>query len=360
MARAFVADSKRDILEFRDKLLEVVSDARNCYVDGSTGAYDDEAFVRMMFVDGCFLLYFIDKVLQGKYNDLEELAGHLGFGRWPVLIGDLILLENQLPFLVLQTLMSVRFPEDAGKGLIETYIDVYFIQDLEARKMMISGQRSNGTKYDGDQQPLHLLELTRRRFFGSTKGEDGPPSGTGLRGHRATKQINSFRSATELEARGIHFRPSNTYILNDFTFSSRFLHGRVTLPQVVVDIQTKRVFSNMMADELAPFGFGVQKICNYIYFMNSLINGADDVIELRSHRIIYNLLGTDEEVAKLFNNLAAFCGDPLLSDKTKAVITGIKEHNNSKRKTWTAQLLHNYFSSPWTALAFFAQLLHWF
>ncbi|XP_059671012.1 uncharacterized protein LOC132316551 [Cornus florida] len=274
MAGEFVADSKRDIHEFLDKILEVVSDARNCCLDGSTDAIDDGEFTRMMFVDGCFLLYIIDKFVQFNFN-LKELSGHLGYGRWAMLIGDLILLENQLPFLVLQTLMSARFPKDEGEGLIETFIDTYFVN------AWILGQRSNGAKYDGDQQPLHLLELTRRRFLGShspmtghgqissTRGEDGPrkqdepgccsfkrPSLSRLKRHRATKQEDllkdmfgseSFRSATELKARGIQFRASNTCILNDITFTSRFLHGLVTLPHVVVTHQTtKRVFSNMI------------------------------------------------------------------------------------------------------------------
>ncbi|XP_059624739.1 UPF0481 protein At3g47200-like [Cornus florida] len=387
MARSFVADSERDIQEFRNKILEVVSDARSCYLDGSTDAYDDEAFVRMMFVDGCFLLYFIEKYLQNESEDLTELSEHLGYGRQPMLMGDLILLENQLPFLVLQTLASTRCPEDQGKGfinLIETFIDKSFLTDLDSTRKK---RYSYSTKYDGDEQPLHILELARRRCvcshspamtgqISSSEGEESedqprrcsfnPPSWSifekRLRGHRATKQEDSvndmfrssFRSATELKARGIHFRPSNTCFLNDFTFTSRCLYGVVKIPQVLVGDQTKKVFLNMMADELAPSRVDKLDVCCYIYFMNSLINGADDVIELRSHNIIHNFLGTDEEVAKLFNALSSFTVIPIQTGKIKDVTERIQEHYNSKRKTWTAQLLHNYFSSPWAVFAFFA------
>ncbi|GMY19170.1 upf0481 protein, partial [Fagus crenata] len=44
-------------------------------------------------------------------------------------------------------------------------------------------------------------------------------------------------------------------------------------------------------------------VTSYISFLDSLIDEANDVIELRKARILGNLLGSDQEVAQLFNEI---------------------------------------------------------
>ncbi|XP_059668332.1 uncharacterized protein LOC132313542 [Cornus florida] len=167
--------------------------------------------------------------------------------------------------------------------------------------------------------------------------------------------LTHFDQPKNLKAKGIHFRPSTTFFLNDFAFTSRFGYGRLTLPQLVFGYGMRYFLLNMMAYELAPSIELIEwEICNYIYFMNSLINGAEDVMELRTHGVIHNFYGTDEEVAKAFNSMATGGAFVCYQGPIKDANDGIQEHYNSTMKTWTAQLWNNYFSTPWSAVAFLA------
>ncbi|XP_059669833.1 UPF0481 protein At3g47200-like [Cornus florida] len=388
VARTFIAESNREPHEFYNNILKVVSDARKCYLPGSTDAYDDEAFAHMMFLDGCFILQYILATMQGRQDFFVEIRDHIGIAGWSAITVDIVLLENQLPFLVLQELINTKFAEDQGKlgeQLIENYIVMAYGNSIEMWRF-----REKTYKHEGE-PPFHLLQLIRKRFLGShhhhhhqteevifssEKLQDGPAGKddqrcslrtifscrSRSRGHEETKPKDpikdifsySFRSATELKAKGIHFKPSSTSFLSDFTFTSHFGYGVLTLPQLIFGWGRKHLLLNMMAYELAPSEVTETKVCNYIYFMNSLINGADDVMELRTHNIIHNFYGTDEEVAKAFNSMATGYSYLSFQGPIKDVSDRIQEHYSSTMKTWTAQLLHDYFTSPWSVIAFLA------
>ncbi|XP_059654774.1 UPF0481 protein At3g47200-like [Cornus florida] len=335
-------------------MVEVVSDARSCYLEGSTDAYDDVAFARMMLLDGCFVLHFIYTVTAvGEVTFLEELLKFVGRADYRGIVTDIILLENQLPFLVLQALISctgisaeVKWDELIENSIVQYYIDVHTMWTKQTYKHEV-------------EQPLHLLDLMRRRFLGkysSTKKaavrssdkvhQDGQPqpysSCPPKREHRESNPVkegyrHSFRSATELKARGIYFRPSTSF-LNDFTFTSRFGYRLLRIPHISLGYRIKYRLLNMMAYELAPHTVGNVGVCSYVYFMNSLINGAEDVIELGTNNVIHNFYGTDEEVARTFNSMAAGGAYVSLSGPIKDVSDRIQEHYNSKMKTWTTQL----------------------
>ena len=71
---------------------------------------------------------------------------------------------------------------------------------------------------------------------------------------------------------------------------------------------------------------------------------------LRKARVLYNCLGSDEEVAKLFNEI----GTDLVPNTQiySYVRFQIEEHYKNKWMTWMAQFYQNHFSSPWTIFAF--------
>ncbi|XP_040371430.1 UPF0481 protein At3g47200-like isoform X2 [Rosa chinensis] len=80
----------------------------------------------------------------------------------------------------------------------------------------------------------------------------------------------------------------------------------------------------------------------------------NDVKQLRSARVLHNLLGSDEEVAQLFNEI----GTDLVpnSETYRSVKSKLEKHYKTKWKNWMAQFCHDHFSSPWTILAFLGVL----
>nr|TKR63934.1 UPF0481 protein [Populus alba] len=78
--------------------------------------------------------------------------------------------------------------------------------------------------------------------------------------------------------------------------------------------------------------------------MDSLIDTPRDVQVLRSKGILINTLGSDEQAAELFNQIASHLKpDPYAYIQVKSSIE--KEHRKVIRK-WLAMWLRVYFKSP--------------
>ncbi|WKA02806.1 hypothetical protein VitviT2T_020960 [Vitis vinifera] len=97
--------------------------------------------------------------------------------------------------------------------------------------------------------------------------------------------------------------------------------------------------------EMCPDAPDDYAVTSYICFLYDLIDHADDVKELRSKHILHNLLGSDDDVAKIFNEIS---NDLVNPEAYKDVKDCIQKHYDKRVNTWTAQALHNHFRSPWT------------
>ena len=84
--------------------------------------------------------------------------------------------------------------------------------------------------------------------------------------------------------------------------------------------------------------------------MDELIDSEEDVALLRRSGIVTNYLGSDAEVAELFNCL---CKGITLSrvDVFYKMKEQINVHYRNKFKVWFTKLVKEHFSSPWRSLA---------
>ncbi|KAJ8570411.1 hypothetical protein K7X08_037383 [Anisodus acutangulus] len=107
------------------KVKNIMPNVRECYADEFIKDYSDEEFAQMMFLDGCFILHYIHCLVTGNYKQLKMKSRDIG-----LIIHDLFLLENQLPFEVLQVLMSSmelrRAGIDFGLGKSHRLSDIKF------------------------------------------------------------------------------------------------------------------------------------------------------------------------------------------------------------------------------------------
>ncbi|KAL4588773.1 hypothetical protein LXL04_001668 [Taraxacum kok-saghyz] len=76
----------------------------------STDDYSDQQFNQMMVHDGCFVLFFTDCIVTQNKKLLlnNEYLSAFGFAK---VARDIFLLENQIPFVVLQVLLDLRFQD---------------------------------------------------------------------------------------------------------------------------------------------------------------------------------------------------------------------------------------------------------
>ncbi|GLT63174.1 hypothetical protein SLA2020_357550 [Shorea laevis] len=77
------------------------------------------------------------------------------------------------------------------------------------------------------------------------------------------------------------------------------------LPPVKVDNYTAPNLMNLMAQEMCPDFVNDFEITSYVSFLNSLIEKAENVKELRDAGVLGNRLGSDKAVVRLFNKINA-------------------------------------------------------
>ncbi|KAK1278242.1 hypothetical protein QJS04_geneDACA016614 [Acorus gramineus] len=125
---------------------------------------------------------------------------------------------------------------------------------------------------------------------------------------------------------------------------------------MIVNDSTKSNFLNLMALEMDPEG-GTRgyDVISYICLLDDLIDHADDVRELRSKGILINCLGSDQQVADLFNELTTnLTPNP---NAYRDTITGIHNHLKKSFKVSIARANYTHFNTPWSFIATFAATL---
>ncbi|CAB4316870.1 unnamed protein product [Prunus armeniaca] len=386
LAVNFVKDSKQNDEDLLKKVEEKIEDLRECYAEEATKDFDDDYLAWMLFVDGCSTLEFIY-----KYEMLESFE--IKRDQVAFVEHDMFLLENQLPYQLLELLMISSTKYEDVKYSIERFVQMHGVAP-EPQRGAQNTQPIKHVNIPVEPKPTHLLEYLLTRMLGyppigrsgqmpgvAPKVEPPQPEADGARNAQlsATQFLDnlltkmreyirrkkretsanhpqSFRNVQELQAAGIRFRQSKEpSVLKDIYFKSFLCCGFLYLPKIKVDDSMGPKFMNLIAYEMCPDFQNDFGVTSYIGFLDSLIDYADDVKHLRKSHILRNFLGSDDEVAKLFNEI----GTDLVPNTAiyYDVKRKIEDHYKTNWTKWMAQFFHEHFSSPWTILAFIGVLL---
>ena len=288
---------------------------------------------------------------------------------------DLILLENQIPFFVLNKLYESVVPDGSKKEqhpcFVELALEYFAFYDTQrsssdetklilgrnqSRKHYFSGALRSPKKPSGKsmkekyKKPKHFTDLIRYFYLPCTElGKSGSPDGV-------------LRTATKLQESGISFEKVLKRRLLDITFEkkpilSSFLclgclpymnhfKARFRIPQLKVDHTTECVLRNLIAFELCHYP-EQPYICNYVSLVDSLIHTHVDVELLVEREVIVHELGSDKEVATLVNGLCKH----VVANTTcyYEVINALNKHYQNIWNRTMAALWLVYFRDPWRA-----------
>ncbi|XP_016476001.1 UPF0481 protein At3g47200-like [Nicotiana tabacum] len=340
---------------------------------------DDNAFAQMMLLDACFVLNFIEFITQRSHNNYykgDTFFWHLGYGVLSLVRRDMFLLENQVPFGILKLLFNLRYGGCGFEEMLKSYSCLIFFGQLDSRNNVLM-----------EPQPSHLLEFLRRAlvsgsdqrlkqshrcFKNNSSSNENRPTITCPVVFRpmmeliskcidrcnkkegnpmVTESSDMFHSVMDLKSKGVRFMPSGFGSFKAVRFTSHCYYATLSLPCWYVSEYTRVFFRNMIAYESCPGNPCDCSVSAYIYFMKTLVLSPNDAKELRENKIIFNHLGSDEEVVQVFRALKTYVH---VVSNYKDVKEQIGEHCNRKSQTWIAQLLDTYFTSPWSLLALFA------
>ena len=277
-------------------------------------------------------------ILLNSHGSLCFVFAHLPLSipGWiiPILIRDLLKLENQLPFLVLKELFRPSWlPED--KTQLTPFSSLESFRPVLATALRIF-LKCMAFK------PLHLLDL----FYFSLLPSDQETKPKHLDAYRPSCQ--SIQSVTELRPSGIKLKPRKADSFLDIKFHNRVLE----IPAITVNDFTRTLLLNCVAweqcQEDKPTYF-----TDYISFMNCLIHRPRDVALLYLDGIITRLSQDDMYVADFFNNLGK---NVVINVHSCYLYKEFKELDAYFNSYW-ATMMRTYFRSPWSFISIFSAFL---
>ncbi|KAK9726760.1 hypothetical protein RND81_05G235400 [Saponaria officinalis] len=304
------------------------NEARECYIESVSLSSDE--FVEMMFVDGCFVIEFFVNWHWEVSDEHDRIFGKPSLEH--VIRRDLLLIENQLPFFVLEHLYDLAFKNESPES---------FTPFADLTSEVLIGERDLPEKFKSN-QILHFVDFMRTYFLPSNRRDltrvpphdiewDFPPS------------------VRDLHDAGVQFMTNKHSPLLDVKFENGILY----IPKLDVEDHTEALLLNLSAFEQCHYNFD-SYIVDYILLIDVLITTLKDVDILISNGIVSNSLGNNDDVARLFNTICRETSYEAHKFYYTELCKELVVHSKAPWNKWKATLRHDYFNNPWTIISVIA------
>ncbi|XP_010030554.2 UPF0481 protein At3g47200-like [Eucalyptus grandis] len=340
------------IVPYPDSVKDVEDRARTCY-EGKINMSSDE-FAEMMVLDGCFVIELFWGFSMGfkelGYDQNDPVFSFMGLA--PIIRRDMIMLENQIPLFILERLFCILCGQPKETGLLAK-LAFQFFYPLTPTKNMLYSISINRLEFDPllQEGELPCLELFRRSLL--YPGIEWKRKQEQKHEHKHKHKLQQrIPCVTELRKGGIKFRKGETDRLWDIQFKG----GTLKIPQLLVHDGTRSLFLNLIAFEQCHINC-TKVITSYIIFMVNLINSPEDVGHLHECGIIEDWLGSNIEVADLFNQLSKEVLFDINDSYLYKVAEEVNTYSSYKRHHWIASLKLEYFDNPWSIISLIAAFI---
>ncbi|KAG5222693.1 UPF0481 protein [Salix suchowensis] len=300
---------KIDDLERRIQVKE--ADIRACYSE-KFNEIKSEDFIEMILLDAVFIIKFF----QHSNGQSENLKPWMIFD----IREDLMLLENQLPLSIIEKIDDQETICIPFLKLATVHFGKYLF--------LLVGEAT------GVQRSRHFTDLIRSFML----------KGSIERNYTFMSPVKLKYNAVMLRQAGMKFQVTEDKCLVNIKFEK----GVLKIPRLEVDHCFERLVRNIMAFEQCVTPFEAY-VCNYIMFMDNLIDSAEDVDLLAENRIIHNLLGDDAALSDMMNKLCETIPDTYTCyDDICGEMNAHYENRDNHRKA-TLKLV--YFPNVWRGTA---------
>ncbi|KAM7490147.1 hypothetical protein LguiA_033068 [Lonicera macranthoides] len=256
------------------------ADIRNCYSERIE--MNSNEFNTMVLVDSCFIIQFLISFHNYWERDYDSSL-FLTLEMKDNIYRDLILLENQVPFFVLEGLFSLATSASFEARSILDLAFFYFDKIVTLHSIAGSNKYFIKENIKSIKHLTHLLLMLYRPL----------PS------PRVEKRLRTFYSSTNLAAAGLTFKEKWS---NEGLFDITLTNNVLEIPKLFLADHTTIQIRNLMALELCSYP-EKSFIIDYFAFMLMLSNSPADVDLLVREGIMDNCLGDNKAVANFFNSL---------------------------------------------------------
>ncbi|CAH2063380.1 unnamed protein product [Thlaspi arvense] len=307
---------------FRRKIEEDEDMIRASYSE-STAWIESPEFVEMILHDSVFIVELMLRfnLIRGREKTGDPLMDEPCLEN--TIKRDLILLENQLPYFILEKLfdpiVKTLHPSESLRTLVISYFE------LENKKKI-----SEKTKF------RHFTDLFRCVRV-DTLPEDYVVD---------FKPIEVMHNAVKLDSRGVKFEAVD----EEFSVAVRFdaKTGCLKIPCFKADDDIEITLRNVMAFEQSHHPYNAY-VSDYVTFLDFLIDTEKDVDFLVEKGIIKNWLGHHGTVSKLVNKLCLEVMDD--GSSYSKIASDVIAHYDDECNKARSILRRVYFTNLWRGTA---------
>ncbi|KAB1221426.1 hypothetical protein CJ030_MR2G013150 [Morella rubra] len=289
-----------------------------------------DKFAEIILIDAAFV---IELLLRSRFDELKGESERICVQDVRV---DMLCLENQVPFFILEDL----FDPDKVTGLSQH--DNIIELSSKFFKRTIQGRRTEDN--------LSSTRLTEVKHFVDLVRLLHLPSKEQGKGEVETVKAPTV---TELHQAGVKFKAGSSSNLFDIQFNED--EGILEIPKLTVGFATEVQLRNIIAYEQL---YRKERYMNdYVVFIDRLVSTPKDVDLLIKYGIIENFRGDSNEAATLINNLARGALFKRKRFYFASVCDGLNKYYRTSWHRWKANLKQNYFNTPWAIISFIAAVV---
>jgi hypothetical protein len=301
---------------------------RHCYSHTSGLSSDD--YVKMILLDASFIIVFflICRVEEWRdYYILTPFSQRL----MGTALGDIWLLENQLPFFIIKDLYNLAFASHSEYHSF-TQLTCELFEDLATDFCSLQTKLRKSPYLDF--KIMHFADLFRTFSL---------PQSQRLQKRKPSKQfIKHLYSASQLDEAGVKFKVGSSECL----FDLKFTKGVLEIPCLKLYDYTGSRFRNFMALEQCHY-LSDHYVTDYIRLLDFLIDIDKDTDLLVRKGILVHTLGDNNAVTTLVNKLGQRIRLIGMNSNYCCLCEKLNTFYEDPWHSWKVVLRRDYFSTPW-------------
>ncbi|XP_021827639.1 putative UPF0481 protein At3g02645 [Prunus avium] len=303
---------------------------RGCYGNAQHVKNSDK-FVSIILVDAAFV---IELLLRYYFVELRDDDDWIFKKPWMLtnIVPDMLLLENQLPFFILEVLFDpskVRVESAARPSIIK--LSYHFFEKVVGLQMSEGASNFSSSS----ERPLHFVDFIRTLHL-----ENLDTSRAG--------RLQSIPSVTKLHQAGVKFRVESSNHL----FAIRFHNGTLKIPKLKIHDDTEVILRNLIAFEQCHCTGNY--LSDYVFLLDKFVDTKRDVDLLVESEIVVNTLGDNNKVSTMINQLCKGVALDQGNFHFGGLADDLNKYCKKCRNRWMAYLSQKYFYTPWAAFSLFA------
>ncbi|CAH1435971.1 unnamed protein product [Lactuca virosa] len=285
-----------------------IEEIKSCYEETT---YNDEELATMMVIDACFILYFIHliSVEAGGFQENWSII--------PLIVHDMVLIENQIPFFVLKDIFESTFPHFKPNTSLTDHLKIL----LERYSFFMEYEVTNNINLDRTHD--HILGILH--YCLQPVHHPLPYSQVPMEQKR--------HSAMELDRAGVKFMPNED--------ANWAMAMKLELPRNLILYEQCT---------LVP-----EYVTSYCWAIDMLVDTPEDVVKLIKSGVLVNDYGSNESAVYILNNI---CND--ITSNVFYYYHQWERLDTYYKSYWpnaAAGLKRTYFSSPWNIISVFAAII---